>query len=327
MKWMTDINIPAPAEHIQYGERLFLIGSCFTEHIGGRLADHQFLTCQNPHGILFNPLSVCNSLQSYLTPKVYQPTDLIYLNELWLSWHHHSHFSGMDQQQVLDTINRSQQNAHHFLKQARWMIVTLGSSYSYQLVGTGQPVANCHRGPAQMFNKLLLPVQQVIENLQSIIGQLQVFNPTIKVIFTISPVRHLRDGVVNNNRSKARLIEAVHEIIATFNHCYYFPAYELVVDVLRDYRFYDVDLAHPNYAATEFVFEKFCDTFMDAATRKAMQEVRKLINAYRHKPFQPGTVAHQKFLQQSLLKTRQLQHQLPQIDLGELDRYFSHVAK
>ena len=323
MKWMADIDIKGPENKINYNHSLFLTGSCFTEHIGNRLADYMFPVLQNPNGILFDPISVCDSLQSYIDIKKYTTEDLFYLNDLWQSWQHHSIFSGMDEQIVLDTINQSQQRAHLFLKTANWMIITLGSSFSYQLVEGGTPVANCHRAPAQWFNKNLTSIERITNTLDETMIKLRKFNSGLKIIFTISPVRHLRDGVINNNRSKARLIEAVHDICSIYNHCIYFPAYELLIDVLRDYRFYDVDLAHPNYAATEFVFENFIENYMDSSTRGQMEEVKKMVNAYRHRPFNPLTTSHQNFIKNSLVKALQLQQQLPQLDFSEQINYFN----
>lgn len=323
---MVDIDIKSPAERISYEHAVFLAGSCFTEHIGGRLADLKFPILQNPNGILFDPLSVCTSLQSYIKPRHYNEADLFYLNELWQSWQHHSLFSGQQKEEVLEQVNHSQQQAHNFLQHAGWMIITLGSAYSYQLTDGAQPVANCHRAPAQWFNKHLVDIPVIVDSLTTTIAKLSIFNSKLKIIFTISPVRHLRDGVVENNRSKARLIEAVHEVVERSENCFYFPAYEIVIDVLRDYRFYDIDLAHPNYAATEFVFSKFKEHFIEKQTQDMMDEVKKIITAYRHKPFQPSTQAHKNFLQKSLDKTKQLQAQLPQLDFSDQLRFFSGTS-
>ncbi len=323
MKWMADIDIKTPAKRINYNHALFLTGSCFTEHIGNRLADYMFPVMQNPNGILFDPLSVCTAIQSYIDCKSFTSDDLFYLNDLWQSWQHHSIFSGMDKQEVLRTINHSQQQAHQFLKKADWMIITLGSAFSYQLVEDGSPVANCHRAPAQWFNKNLTGIKDITSALNETVVKLMSFNPGLQIIFTVSPVRHLRDGVINNNRSKARLIEAVHDVCSQYDQCIYFPAYELVIDVLRDYRFYDIDLAHPNYAATEFVFEKFLENYVETETLEHMAEVKKIVNAYKHRPFNPLTTSHQNFIKNSLLKARQLQHQLQQLDFSEQINYFN----
>ena len=253
MKWMLDVSIPPLNPFISYRDSILVMGSCFTEHIGKALHDYKFNILQNPNGILFGADSVCRSLQRYVRNEPYELNDLFYLNELWSCWDYHSRFSGTNKQDVLNKINDSQANAHSFLKQAQWIIITLGSSYSYRLIEEavpaeamlglkeGYPVANCHRSPQQWFDKDMMTIEEMVALLDNTYHQLRIFNPSLKFIFTVSPVRHIRDGVIENNLSKARLLEAVHHIVNKFEGTYYFPAYELVIDILRDYRFYDID--------------------------------------------------------------------------------------
>jgi hypothetical protein len=323
MKMMLDIDLKSPEAKINYKQKIFLIGSCFTEHIGNRLQDLKFSVLQNPNGILFDPVSVSRSLISYVQEKRYFKSDLLYLNELWQSWHHHSTFSGMDAAEVLIKINDSQRSAHNFLLHANWLIITLGSSFSYRLTEGGEAVANCHRAPAKWFDKHLLTVQETEAALEEAVAELRSCNPSLNIIFTISPVRHIRDGVIENNRSKSRLIEAVHTVVEKHKNCYYFPAYELVIDVLRDYRFYDIDLVHPNYAATEFVFEKFKLQFLDEDTQLLMDEIKKIVTGYKHKPFQPDTQSHQAFLKTYFDNVKQLQQKHPYLDFEKELCYFS----
>jgi len=252
MQFQLPIQIKSPEKQINYRDKILLIGSCFTEHIGNSLSELKFSTLQNPNGILFDPRSVCNSLISYIENKQYKKEDLFYLNEIWNSWEHHSRFSNINADDALKNINESQQQAYIFLKEADWLIITLGSSFSYRLTNeailgglqNNNGVANCHRAPSQWFNKHLLTIDETVSLLDTTYHRLKQFNPKLKIIFTISPVRHIRDGVIENNRSKSRLIEAVHHMINKFPGLYYFPAYELVIDVLRDYRFYDIDMVH-----------------------------------------------------------------------------------
>jgi len=325
MDFMLDINIPSPPKRISYGDKLLLTGSCFTAHIGNSLAEMKFNVLQNPNGILFDPRSVAYSLVSYIQNKQYTQSDLFQLNEVWNSWQHHSVFSHIDAKQCVEGINRSQQTAHDFLKQADWLIITLGSSFSYHLIEgeTKQGVANCHRAPGQWFNKHMMTIEEINTVLDGCLHQLWRFNSNIKVIFTVSPVRHIRDGVTDNNRSKARLIEVVHHLVNKFDNIFYFPAYELVIDVLRDYRFYDIDMVHPNYAATEFVLDKFVQNFIDGESQVLMQEIKKIVTARKHKAFQPATKAHQQFLQAHLEKAKLLQQQHPAVDLSAEITYFA----
>lgn len=275
MDFMLDINLPKADQQINHHHKILSIGSCFTEHIGNALMDFKFNVLQNPNGILFDPASVCTSLVSYIQNKKYDEADLFYLNEVWQSWQHHSRFSNVDKNIVLQQINNSQATAHQFLQDADWLIVTLGSSFSYRLVNEGLlPVANCHRAPVQQFQKYLMPITETIERLDNTIHQLFYFNKKVRIIFTISPVRQIRDGVVENIRSKARLLEAVHHLVNKFDRLYYFPSYEIVIDVLRDHRFYDIDMVHPNYLATDFVLKKFLETYMSDETDELIQEIK-----------------------------------------------------
>jgi hypothetical protein len=331
MQFQLPIQIKSPEEQISYRDKILLVGSCFTEHIGNSLGELKFSILQNPNGILFDPRSVCSSLLSYIENKKYNKEDLFYLNEVWNSWEHHSRFSNINADECLKTINESQQQAHNFLKNADWLIITLGSSFSYRLTNEAKPggsqnndgVANCHRAPASWFNKYLLPIDETISLLDSTYHRLKQFNPTLKIIFTISPVRHIRDGVIENNRSKARLIEAVHHMVNKFPGLYYFPAYELIIDVLRDYRFYDIDMVHPNYPATEFVMEKFNESFIDEQSQQIMVEINKIVIARKHKAFQPETNAHKTFLKTHLEKTKELQKKFSFLDLDEEINYFT----
>lgn len=332
MQFQVPINIKPPDTRINYRDKILLTGSCFTEHIGNSLSELKFSVLQNPNGILFDPRSVCSSLISYIENKQYKKEDLFYLNEVWNSWEHHSRFSNINADESLKVINQSQQQAHDFLQQADWLIITLGSSYLYRLTGEadkassqkGEGVANCHRAPSLWFNKYLLTIDEIITLLDTTYHRLNQFNQKLKIIFTISPVRHIRDGVIENNRSKARLIEAIHHMTNKFPGIYYFPAYELVIDVLRDYRFYDIDMVHPNYPATEFVMEKFKENFIDEESQDLMEEIKKIVIARKHKPFQPETNAHKNFLKTHLDKTKELQSKYPFLDLkDEIDHFAS----
>lgn len=333
MDFMVHIDLKKLPEPVAYGDKIMLMGSCFTEHIGNALEELKFDVLQNPNGILFGPDAVCKSLLSYVTNKEYIEEDLFYLNEVWNSWDHHSRFSHINNEECLNGLNTSQQEAHDFLKEADWLIITLGSSFSYFLTSPpsvqqqreGEAVANCHRAPAGWFRKEMLETETIKNLLEDCIKQLKEFNPKLKFIFTVSPVRHIRDGVVENNRSKARLIESVHYVVEKIEEVFYFPAYELVIDVLRDYRFYDIDLVHPNYAATEYVLEKFAENCISEASRQLMKELKQIVIARKHRPFQPETKAHQQFLKTHFEKAKLLQEKYPFLNLKEELVYFSHL--
>ena len=332
MEWMLKPRFQKPDVSIKHGQKILSIGSCFTEHIGNALADLKFDILQNPSGILFDPQSVCYTLDAAMRNEQIISNDLVQIGEVWHSWHHHSRFSGTDAEAVVQNINKATAEAHLFLQQASWLIITLGSSFSYRIqpgafdaanVSSALPVANCHRAPAAWFHRHLMTIDETVSALDNTLHRCFRFNPQLKILFTISPVRHIRDGVVENNRSKARLIEAVHHLVNKFDKLYYFPAYEMVIDVLRDYRFYDVDLVHPNYAATQAVLEQFTELFMDDATQELCAQIKPLVTAARHRPSFPETEAHQQFLRAQLQKAQALQTAHPEIDFSEEIKTFT----
>lgn len=328
MNFLINIDIKKPFRSISYREKIMLTGSCFTEHIGNALKDLKFSVYQNPHGILFDPASVCRSLHDIVQQRAYSERDLFMLNETWNSWNHHSRFSNTDPVEAVRHINQTIEEAREFLSKADWVVITLGSSFSYRLTELvpdqkGEAVANCHRAPAQWFQKHMLSTAETVQMMEQCCRDLLSFNPNLKFIFTVSPVRHIRDGVVENNRSKGRLLEAVHQLNEIFPQSYYFPAYELVIDVLRDYRFYDIDLVHPNYAATEYVLEQFTANCLDEESLKLTEEVRKIFIARKHRAFQPATQAHRQFLTAHYEKTKLLQEKHPYLDFSEELTYFA----
>ena len=306
---------------INHQQNLLLIGSCFTEQIGTKLANHKFTVLDNPNGILFNSASIAKSISSYIGNKQYIEEDIFYQNECWNSWEHHSRFSHPDKRICLEVINGSQNKAHEFLNQANWLLITLGSAFVYELENK-DVVANCHKVPTDKFTKRLLSTDEVFNGLITMIKEAVAFNPLLNIIFTISPVRHLRDGFVENNRSKATLIQAVHQLVENNSNCFYFPAYELVMDDLRDYRFFAEDMVHPNYAATNYVWEKFIATCIDEPSQKLMKEIAVIVAAKNHKPFNPTSEQHKKFMQTNLEKVKKLQQQFPYLNLKEEEDYF-----
>jgi len=323
MDFALELNIPPLKRPITYKDNILLIGSCFTEHISDRLEQHKFRVLSNPNGILFNPLSVAQSLDSYISARTYGTEELFLLNELWNSWDHHTRFSDIDPAVALQKINNAQQEASRFIAAADWIIITLGSAFQYYLKEGAKPVANNHRAPGQWFEKRLLDIDTIVTALSATLANLHLLHPQAQVLFTISPVRHIRDGVIDNNRSKARLIEAVHQLCARFEQAHYFPAYELVIDILRDYRFYDVDFVHPNYMATSYVWEQFTRSCIDKEHLRIMEEVQDIATARSHRPRFPQTQAHRDFCTRYAAKTTDLLARYPFLDLqAELD-YFN----
>ena len=322
MEFFLPFQIPSFPFKISYHDKILFIGSCFSEEIGNKMGELKFDILQNPNGILYDPISISDSIFSYIENKPYKEEILFLLNGLWHSWEHHSAFSGVNKKEVLEKINQSQSAAHTFLKKAKFLIITFGTAFNYELKKNKQIVANCHKAPADYFQKKLLSSSEIIDATLGVLKAVELFNPGLKIIFTISPVKHVRDGVVANNRSKARLIEAVQSLIELNLNAFYFPSYELVNDVLRDYRFYKNDLVHPNEAAVNFVFEKFLESFLDDSSKKIKEEINKVVAALNHKPFLKESEAHQMFVNAQLKNIRNIKNNYPFIDLSKEKKQF-----
>ncbi|CAN5344141.1 GSCFA domain-containing protein [soil metagenome] len=314
MKFMLDYTPPQFPCKISYENKCILIGSCFTEQIGNRLHELKFNVLQNPTGIVYDPLSIADAIENCVSNKKLHDNDLYNNNGLWHSWKHHSRFSGVRKEDVLHRINESTKNAHRFLKEADWLMITLGSSFYYQLNESTVNVANCHKAPAEMFTNKMLSAEQITSAIAEALNKLRDYNPQINFLLTVSPVRHIKDGIVENNLSKSRLIEAVHALAYKLERCYYFAAYELVVDVLRDYRFFDKDLVHPSSLAADFVFDRFSEAAFDQQTRSIMNEIKKWSTAEKHRPFHSDSKAFKKFQEQQSLKITQLKAAYPFIN-------------
>ncbi|PWU00376.1 MAG: GSCFA domain-containing protein [Bacteroidetes bacterium] len=325
MEFRLELEPKNLSEKINHQDKILLIGSCFTEHIGSRLKKYKFDVLENPNGILFNPFSISKAIISYIERKHFTSEELFLHNEIWSSWDHHSRFSGMNSSEVLDRINQSQESAHDFIKKADWILITLGSAFVYQLKD-GSSVANCHKMPSTHFSKKLSTIEEIISNLDNLIHRIRFFKPGTKIIFTISPVRHLRDGLIENNWSKSALIYSVQHLCSKFSGTYYFPAYELVIDDLRDYRFYAEDMVHPNYLATEYVWEKFSATCLNDSLNAFMDEMDKINNAINHKAFFPDSEAHQYFIKLQLERVKKLGEQYPYIDFSRELNFFSQAT-
>lgn len=328
MKFHFEFDIKKLAEPIGHGHSLMLAGSCFTENMGEKLQNYKFNVLQNPNGILFNPVSVAETITACIENRLYTESGLFHYNEGWHSWQHHSRFSGLTADEALEKINTSTAQAHNYLKDADYLMLTLGSAWIYTLTEKapnakkGAVAANNHKAPADWFYRRLMMPEEVLHALDNMIHRLFRFNPKLKIIFTISPVRHLREGVIENNRSKAVLIQCVHHLVDKFNKLYYFPAYELVIDDLRDYRFYAEDLVHPNYHATQYVWEKFTGACISEESRLLIRELHSVNLAFHHKPFNPSSGQHKKFLQTFYEKTMALHQQHPYLDLQKELAYF-----
>lgn len=316
MHFRTELIIPESSFKIEHHDALFFMGSCFAESIADKTKSLLFNTCINPHGILYNPKSIASALLDYCENKHYSKDDLFYHDNRWNSWNHHSRYSNSDPNICLDIINSEISNAHHFLKQCNYLFITLGSSFIYRHFDKNNYVANCHKVPNKEFTKELLSIDTIINDLKNAINTLTKVNSQIKIIFTISPVRYIRDGIVENNLSKARLIEAVYQLCNSVSNCFYFPAYEIVIDDLRDYRFFKDDLVHPSDFAINYVWEKFSKSYFSNQCLNIVKQIDEIIKLENHKPRNIESDSFKQFKQTIMEKKNNLKTQFPYINLN-----------
>lgn len=305
-------HTPTPLqEKIGHADKILMVGSCFAENIGDHLLQYKFNALVNPNGILFNPISISKAIQSFIGNSDVKDSGLVKNSELYYSFDHHGEFHSESQNELLVQIKASRSKAHSFLKDSNWLIITFGSAFVYRYLKTNSIVANCHKLPQQEFKKELLSVENITGEFNSLIKALVDFNPELKIILTVSPVKYLRDGLVENNLSKATLIQSVHELIRNNENCYYFPAYELVTDDLRDYRFYKEDLAHPNEAAIKYVWDKFSEAAFDNGTKKLNERIKEIIQASNHRPIHQNSAQHIDFKKDLLKKCDTIEKEFP----------------
>lgn len=286
-------------------DRILLLGSCFTDHIGGYLSERQFRVLANPFGISYNPVS----LSRCLLGVDFQENNFFENGGIWRHWELHSELAHPDLAQALALARTAQQTTQQFLAEADVLMVTLGTSEVFTLESTNEIVANCHKMPAAHFQQRRLSVTETVDTLKEAFEKIRVLRPNLKIVLTVSPVRHLRNGAVENQRSKAVLLLACAEIAATLPNTWYFPAYELLMDDLRDYRFYTSDMLHPSETAVEYIWERFGQAFFEGPTLQLNQQIEKINAGLRHRPFNPDTPQHQAFLEKIQAQIAKLQAQ------------------
>jgi len=313
----TEIEIAEAAKPIGYDSKLLFIGSCFAENLGSFFKASRFNCLINPFGVLYNPLSLGQALELMMDNREFTKADLHFHNDMWHSFYHHSRFSHVNADECLSKMNADLKEGREFLEQTDYLFITLGTAWVYELIENQQIVANCHKYPTRHFNRFLTNPDELIERYKDLLVKLRVFNPGLQVIFTISPVRHWKDGAHGNQISKAVLLLATEKISELFDGVDYFPAYELLLDDLRDYRFYDVDMLHPGSLAIEYIREKFIAAWMNDEARRYLKDFDAIIKAKNHRPFNPASLAHQKFLLKNLDKIEQLMKKYPAINLNE----------
>lgn len=285
MKLRTEVALPEYPFRLDHQTPVLLTGSCFTENMGRQLQRYLFPVCINPFGVTYNPLSVKKGLEALLHKEAYSAEDLIKHNDLWLSFDHYTGFSSPDREEALDQINRSFVAARDVLGKAGFLILTWGSSWVYRYNKTGKVVCNCHKIPAGEFTRTQLSTQEISEAYGSLLPQLFEFNPGLKVIHTISPVRHWKDGAHGNQLSKASLLLAGDALQEQFpGQFFYFPSYEIVMDELRDYRFYADDMIHTSEQTTRYIWEKFQQVLVSESSAEFIRDLEPLLKLKEHRP-------------------------------------------
>ena len=322
----TPIEIPVSEFNLTYKKNITMIGSCFTDNIGKKLTHYKFPVSINPFGVLYNPESVRNALDILVNEKYFGEEDLHEHNSRWLSFYHDTSFSGHDREMVLQEINKSIHAGNQWLNKTNLLIITFGTARVYHHKKRDHIVSNCHKLPAKEFKRYLLDINEIVDGYHELIGQLKKFNPKLHIIFTISPVRHWKDGAVGNQQSKAILVLAIKKLLGEFPDLEYFPAYEILMDELRDYRFYAEDMLHPGETGINYIWDRFCETYIKKSTWKLMEKVDAIVKAKNHRPFHPQSLEYQNFFFFHIEKTEQFLYKYPHIDLRpELDYFIAQL--
>ncbi|WP_439128414.1 GSCFA domain-containing protein [Polaribacter sp.] len=296
---------------IDYKSKIVLLGSCFSENIGNKLNYYKFQATQNPFGILFHPKAIENLVTKAINLEMYGEDDFLFKNERWHCFDAHSSLSTIDKKELLNNLNTTISSTKEKLETASHIIITLGTSWVYRYIETNTVVANCHKIPQKKFLKEILSVDEISESLEAIVSLIQGINKNVTLLFTVSPVRHLKDGFVENMQSKSHLIAAIHNVINPRNSTHYFPSYDIMMDELRDYRFYAEDMIHPNPTAINYIWEKFVATWFSEEALSTMQKIETIQKGISHKPFNEDSDQHKQFLNNLEDKKKEISKQFP----------------
>ena len=322
MEFRTKVDIPAAKFKLNYDSVSVFMGSCFADNLGTRLDRLKFPIVRNPFGVLYNPLSVKDNLKLLMDKKLFGERDLSYFNGRWLSFSHYTAFSDTDKQNCLDKINTSIKVASDAFSKARFLFITFGTAWVYELINSGKIVANCHKIPGREFKRYMLDSDQIVSEYSELLEQIHTVNPQLKVIFTLSPIRHWKDGAVGNQFSKATLLVAIHKIKEKFDFVSYFPAYEIFMDELRDYRYYAKDMLHPSETAIDYMWQRFVETYLDDNAIPVMNEVEKIITAVQHKTLNPESEEYFHFRKKMSDLIKKLEVKYPFLNFSEEKNFF-----
>ncbi|MBK8806473.1 MAG: GSCFA domain-containing protein [Bacteroidales bacterium] len=307
MNFRTEVPLPKSALKIDFQDKILSLGSCFASNIADKLSSQKFSVCNNPFGVLFNPVSIKNNIQLLINNIIEPDFKIFEYNNLWHSWFFHENFSTNTQSEIETKIQDTITSVGSYLKEAKILIITFGTAYTYSLKNEDFVVSNCHKAPTAWFKKDRLTITEIIDFYNDIILKIQDYNPEIEIIFTVSPIRHWADGAHENQLSKSILLLAIDEIIKQNAKTHYFPAYEIVLDELRDYRFYAEDMLHPNNVSINYIWELFSKSYFSEKTQKALISIEKINKSILHKPFFPTSDAYKKHIAATVEHCKQAQ--------------------
>ena len=301
-----DFQIPPSTTHLGLKHELLLMGSCFSESIGLKFKESKFKAEINPFGTIYNPISLFEVLNKSIKKAAPLNDEFVEHQDIYHWWHGHSLLSELTLDKAKKKVFEKLADTSERLNHLDWLILTPGTAWVYELNKNGRLVANCHKQPATDFKKRLLSVREIVEAYEDLFQVLKTVNPKLKVLWTISPVRHVKDGLIANNQSKSILHLAIDQIVKAHDDNYYFPSYEILIDQLRDYRFYATDLIHPSQEAIEYIWQAFGKTYFSPDTLRITSEWEKLRKALTHKPFHSTSKAHQNFISATISKLQRL---------------------
>lgn len=314
MKLQTEIQFNPEKDQIDYSSKVLLLGSCFSENMGAKFEYFKFENIQNPFGIIFNPISLGNLVGRALQNKAFNRQDIFRYNDTWKSFEVSSKLTAVDEDEFLKQLNLALEALREAIFSSSHIILTLGSSWVYRHVKKDVIVSNCHKVPQKEFTKELLKVDEIYNSLYKATDEILKVNPKASVIFTVSPVRHIKDGFAENTRSKAHLITAVHSVIENFEKLFYFPSYELMMDELRDYRFYSQDMLHPNHTAIEIIWEKFSEVWISSKTKEMQKKINSIQKDLKHLTFNPAGREFDAFSKRLADKIAFIKQEMPDVD-------------
>ena len=325
MNLQTKITVAAPDFLIDYNSRLMMLGSCFAENMGSKFSYYKFDVDVNPCGIIYNPLSVANVLRLLVEGKRFEKNDLREVGGKWVSLFHHGAFSSADPDECLHRINDRLTKATGELRTLDLLVITWGTAWVYRYTRENIVVSNCHKIPSQEFERSRLSVEDIVKEYLVLIGRLREINPGLRILFTVSPIRHWKDGAHGNQLSKATLLLAIDRLREEIQHVYYFPAYEIVLDELRDYRFYAEDMLHVSGFTVDYIWERFLYSFISPEVFGLMNQIGRINKGVAHRPFEPQSEEYQRLVKKMLAEIAMISRSYPMIDFSEEKRKLNEV--